>query len=167
MKEDMMDYYKRVPTEKQKREKNKQNNAENIDPGEKNEVPLHVETPAGEVIGTGKIIKTEKGLYWSFTTAAGTYLKKNQKVNLRIIIDRQHTDFIPTSYRHHLWTILGERWVADRERLALDRIMLKPCATGSSTILLKFPFINPRNDKRRNKRESLCVLCEILCGLRG
>jgi hypothetical protein len=107
--EAMLDYYKRVPTEKQKREKNKQNNAENIDPGEKNEVPLCVETPAGEVIGTGKIIKTEKGLYWCFTTAAGAYLKKNKKVNLRIIIDRLHTDFIPTSYRHHPLRELGER----------------------------------------------------------
>jgi hypothetical protein len=59
------DYYKRHPTEKQKRERVEQNkNADDVDSAEKNEVPLHVETPEGEVIWTRKIIKTEKGLYW-------------------------------------------------------------------------------------------------------
>jgi hypothetical protein len=89
MKEVTRDHYRRHPTEKQKRERLEQNkNVDAVDSIEKNEVPLHVETPEGEMIGTGKIIKTEKGLYWCFTTAAGTYLKKNKKVNLRIIIDR-------------------------------------------------------------------------------
>ncbi|MCX6243181.1 MAG: hypothetical protein NTU98_00620 [Bacteroidetes bacterium] len=85
----ILDYYRSALPTKQKRDLTELNkSAEESDNIKKIGLPLSIENHNGDLIGTGKVILTENGLYWCFTTAVENYLKKKKQIAFRIQIER-------------------------------------------------------------------------------
>jgi len=84
----ILDYYRTNPGLTIKGITGGKNSAEEPDNLKKTGLLLRIENSNGVRIGTGKVILTDNGLYWCFTTAVEKYLEKKKQIAFRIQIER-------------------------------------------------------------------------------